>query len=237
MTYKEIQLRDEENREKRIWTAQTDTGDSKRFCTLQICFWPTGEQPRIAIIFRGQGLRISAVEKKTWDPDVDVYFQKNAWADTVFYLEWAERTFEPFVNKGTGKFILFLDYLSAHVDSDFRDAVKALPGLAWFGEPGATDIWKPVDGGYASTLKALIRNELFNWLDDDENMKKRYDEDSHITASEKQILVTHWVGNAYHKLTSSKYHSFRWRMFKKTGCLITADRNEDKKIQIEGLPN
>ena len=26
MTYKEIQLRDEENREKRIWTAQTDTG-------------------------------------------------------------------------------------------------------------------------------------------------------------------------------------------------------------------
>ena len=80
----------------------------------------------------------------------------------MFYLEWAERTFEPFVNKGTGKFILFLDNLSAHVDSDFRDAVKALPGLAWFGEPGATDIWKPVDGGYASTLKALIRNELFN---------------------------------------------------------------------------
>ena len=66
-----------------------------------------------------------------------------------------------------------------------------------------------MDGGYASTLKALIRNELFNWLDDDENMKKWYDEDSHITASEKRILVTHWVGNAYHKLTSSKYHSFR----------------------------
>ena len=154
----------------------------------------------------------------------------------MFYLEWAERTFEPFVNKGTGKFILFLDNLSAHVDSDFRDAVKALPGLAWFGEPGATDIWKPVDGGYASTLKALIRNELFNWLDDDENMKKRYDVDSHITASEKRILVTHWVGNAYHKLTSSKYHSFRWRMFEKTGCLITADGNEDKTFNLRDCP-
>ena len=87
MAQEEIQLRDEENRDKRIWTAQTDTGDSKRFCTLQICFRSTGEQPRIAIILRGQFLRISAVEKKAWCPDVDVYFQKNAWADTVFYLE------------------------------------------------------------------------------------------------------------------------------------------------------
>ena len=147
----------------------------------------------------------------------------------MFSLEWAERTLKPFVNKDTGKFILFLDNLSAHVHSDFRDAVKALHSLAWFCEPGATDIWQAVDGGYASTLKALIRNEFFNWLDDDENMKKWYGEDSHITASEKGILVTHWVGNAYRKLTSSKYDSFRWRMFEKTGCLITADGSEDKK--------
>ena len=78
-------------------------------------------------------------------------------------------------------------------------------------------MWKPVDRGYASTLKALIKNEFFNWLDDDENMKKWYGEDSHITASEKRILATHWVGNAYRKLKSSKYDSFRWRMFEKTG--------------------
>ena len=36
-------------------------------------------------------------------------------------LEWAERTLKPFVNKGTGNFILFLDNLSANVDSDFGD--------------------------------------------------------------------------------------------------------------------
>ena len=163
--------------------------------------------------------------------------KKNASTDTMFSLEWAERTLKPFVNKDTGKFILFLDNLSAHVHSNFRDAVKALRGLAWFGEPGATDMWKPVDRGYASTLKALIKNEFFNWLDDDENMKKWYGEDSHITASEKRILVTHWVGNAYRKLKSSKYDSFRWRMFEKTGWLITEDGNEDEKIQPEGLTN
>ena len=119
----------------------------------------------------------------------------------MFPLEWAERTLKPFVNKDTGKFILVLDNLSAHVLSDFRDALKALCGLAWFGETGATNIWQPVDGGYTSTLKALIRNEFFNWLDGDESVKW-YGEDSLITAREKRIFVTHWVGIAYRKLTS-----------------------------------
>ena len=131
----------------------------------------------------------------------------------MFSLEWVERTLKPFVYKDTRKFILFLDNLSAHVHSNFRDAVKALCGLAWFGKLRATDIWQPADGGYASSLKALISNEFFNWLGDDENTKKWYGEDSHITASEKWIFVTHWVDNVYRKLMSSKYDSFRWRMF------------------------
>ena len=234
MTYEEIHSRAEGNREKRIWTAQPNTGDSKRFCTLQICFRPEGDQPRIAIIFRGLGLRISAVEKAAWDPDVDVYFQKNAWADTTFSIEWAERTLKPFVSD-LDNFILFLDNLTAHVQDRFRETVEELNGLGWFGIPGATDIWQPVDGGYASTLKALIRQKFFNWLDDAENLDKWYGADSHITASEKRILITHWVGKAYRKLTSSRYDSFRWRMFGKTGCLITADASEDGNIQPEGL--
>ena len=116
----------------------------------------------------------------------------------MFSLEWAERTLKPFVNKDTGKFILFLDNLSAHVHSNFWDAVKALRGLTWFGESRATDIWQPVDGGYVSTLKALIRvgflmfslssSKFFNLLDDNENMRKWYGEDSHITASKNQYL-------------------------------------------------
>ena len=41
-------------------------------------------------------------------------------------------------------------------------------GITWFGVPGATDIWQPVDGGYGATLKVLINQQLFDWLDDDE---------------------------------------------------------------------
>ena len=34
---------------------------------------------------------------------------------------------------------------------------------------------------------------------------------------------------------TDEYSQSRWRSFKKTGCLITADESEDSKIQPEGL--
>ena len=43
------------------------TGDSKCFCTLQIYFRPTGEQLRIAIIFRNSSI-------KHWGQQAFLYF-------------------------------------------------------------------------------------------------------------------------------------------------------------------
>ena len=81
-TYKQIDKRSKENRNKEVRTSQPNTGDSKCFCTLNVCFCPTGEQPKLLIIFQGKGKRLCAVEKASWDKDVHVYFQKNVWADT-----------------------------------------------------------------------------------------------------------------------------------------------------------
>ena len=52
---------------KKVWVAQPNPGASKRFCSLNTCFRPEGTQPRLSIIFRGQGLRISNAERKAWD--------------------------------------------------------------------------------------------------------------------------------------------------------------------------
>ena len=235
-TYEKFEKRNKKNRNQKVWAVQPKQGDSKRFCTLNICFRPSGEQPRLAIIFRGKGLRLSAVEKASSDKDVDVFFQPNAWADTEFVVNWAEKTLKPAV-ADVSYFILFLDNLEAHVHESFRKSVSNQKGITWFGVPGATDIWQPVDGGHAATLKALINQQFFDWLDDDENIQKWYGEKSHITASEKRILVTHWAGNAYRKLCDSRYENFRWRLFEKTGCLSTADGSEDAKVSPEGLLN
>ena len=54
----------------------------------------------------------------------------------------------------------------------------------------------------------------------------------------KENLITHWAGNAYCKLISEYYYdNFRCWLFKKTGCLITADDSEDAKLTPEGLLN
>ena len=81
--------------------------------------------------------------------------------------------------------------------------------------PNATDIWQPADGGYASTLNTLINQDFFNWLDDEDNVEKWYGAESHITASEKRILITKWAGNAYHQLNRPSYDKFRWRLFER----------------------
>ena len=50
-------------------------------------------------------------------------------------------------------------------------------------------------------------------------------------------MITHWAGDAYSKLISPEYDAFRWRLFEKTGCLVTADGSDGDKITPEGLPN
>ena len=86
-------------------------------------------------------------------------------------------------------------------------------------------------------MKALVKQEFFKWLDDEENCEEWYGVDSKITASEQRIRISHWCGNAYRKLTSFKYDDFLRRLFTKTGCLITADGREDHLISPEGLPD
>ena len=87
-TYEEIDPGNAENRNKKVWSAQPTSGANKRFCLLNICFSPKGEQPRLLILFRGKDQKISAIEKEGWNRVADIYFQPNAWADTKFCVDW-----------------------------------------------------------------------------------------------------------------------------------------------------
>ena len=75
-TYKQIDMRSKENQNKKVWTSEPNTRDSKCFCTLNVCFRPTGEQPKLPIIFQGKGKRLSAIEKASWDKEVDVFSEE-----------------------------------------------------------------------------------------------------------------------------------------------------------------
>lgn len=75
----------------------------KRQATLQICLracCPEGlKQPRLALIFRGTGARITALEKAQWDQRVDVYFQEKAWFDRKTALAWLAKTWSAHIEE------------------------------------------------------------------------------------------------------------------------------------------
>ncbi|KAK3255531.1 hypothetical protein CYMTET_35291 [Cymbomonas tetramitiformis] len=220
-----------------VWIS-TPNGSSleKRQCTLQVCFVADAEgysQPRLAIIFRGLGVRISAVEKAAWDPRVDVYFQPKAWADRDFCVEWAKRTFAPWAKGVAGEKVLLMDNLDGQLTKEFRDFLKKdADTLPWYFLPQCTDLLQPVDRHVAQMLKLLVAAEQESWLEDDANLDKW--ESGLLTASERRILLTWWSGEALEKLW--KKHSAQ-KAFDGTGSNLTIDLSDLHKVKPQNVSN
>ena len=148
-------------------------------------FWPSGEQPRIGIVFRGKG-RISQDERDAYHEEVDVYFQSCAWVDTDVSLEWLEKTLKKPV-ENLDRFVLICDNLTAQTTDAFKEAVAKLGGVVWYVPPDTTDLTQPVDAGYAQILKVLIKQAQDEWLLDEENMNKWFGFDQKFTAKESKF--------------------------------------------------
>ena len=52
-----------------------------------------------------------------------------------------------------------------------------------------------------------------------------------MKASDKRVLITGWSGQAYRTMMTEEFNSFWYRLFQKTGCLVTADGSDDNKVQ------
>jgi len=103
----------------------------------------SGEQPRkIHIILKAKnGNNIRKKEGHLWDPDVVVYFNDKAWQRGN---TWQSITKDFDLRPGS---ILFLDRFSVHLDEEVIKQLKARGITVWFGPPGTTDYWQPVDCG------------------------------------------------------------------------------------------
>ena len=118
----------------KVWLSIPGSGLDKRQCTLQVCFSPEDNTCRIAIIFRGtrDGYFISDKEKDLYHPDVDVYWQKSAWADTEFSVKWIENTLKKAVETSDTEFLLLCDNLGCQVKEEFKNAIRSLNGIVYY---------------------------------------------------------------------------------------------------------
>lgn len=89
--------------EHNTWISTPGEGLSKRQCPVQISVTPDKQQSRLAIVFRGKGLRIRKDKHKAWHPASDVYFQVNAWVKEEF-----------------SRFVLYADNLTGQESDKFK---------------------------------------------------------------------------------------------------------------------
>ena len=132
---------------------------------------------------------------------------------------------------------MLCDNLEAHQKDDFKESVANKSVLVWFGLPNGTDLWQPVDAGFAQIFKQLIGIEQRDWLECDDNADRWFCHENPFSAKERRVLITWWVGKAWEKLHSDKYDKLRMSCWQKTGCLMTANGDDDALIKPEGLPD
>ena len=147
--------------------------DEKRFATAQVLCRasppregrPRFGQPKLGLIFRGTGMRISDTERRQYHPDVIVRFQPKAWADRPYSIAWAQEDLSDYIiNSGEcdvkQEYLLFHDNLDSQTTPEFRAALRCgeMKGNAHALLAGNTDCIQPVDGGTVIVTLAFTIN-------------------------------------------------------------------------------
>lgn len=231
----------------RVWLAGTKADSGKRFCTLQIIAracngLPSGGprcgQPKLGIIFRGLGLRISDVERQGWHPDVDVRFQPKAWADSAYCEEHAriEMVAATSVARAAGReSVAIYDNLHGQTTVEHEKILleKAkcvrhlLPG-------GVTAEIQLVDDGIGFAVKNQMGHALDDWMSEGNNLDMWTAEGTDFPMWRKRCLITHLAAKAWQKVCQT----FDFvRAATRIGMLMTADGTGDSEIQPQGLPD
>ena len=216
-----------------VWVSQPSSGLDKRQATLQLCIRATGSQTvKPAIVFRGKG-KVSPIELSRYNKRVDVYFQEKGWMDKRINDEWTERTLIPGMIDKRKESVMFADNVYFQTEEEFHEALRTKCNTVVYMLPeNRTHKIQPIDAGVGWLVKKKIGNEMEKWLEVKENLDKWHD---HISAKERRILLTKWLGQAWEEV--KKYKGFLRKSFERTGCLMAIDGSTDNLIRPQGLKN
>ena len=227
---------------KRVWLVGCKQDDGKRFCTLQVAArcsngspdLPRREQPRLSVIFRGTGSRISPEERAAWHPDVWVRFQKKAWADEAVcedyaLVEMAEITAAARL-AGRESVAIFDNLHGQTTETHLRNLARnrckrhLLPS-------NTTDELQLVDAGVGHALKTEMAHLHDDWLSKDGNLEL-WTTATNFPAWRKRVLVTWLAAQAWENVCRRfDFEAAATRL----GMRMTIDGSGDELIQMQGV--
>ena len=127
---------------------------------------------------------------------------------------------------GRKEWVLYCGNLYAQRTNAFVSTVKSLNGQIIYGPRNKSDCWQPFDvGSIGQLIKNIFRMEQEYWMDLTHIRPDGVEElnwqwwERGLTASERRILVTWWLGAAYEKACSAKYKPTFHRAWSIGGCL------------------
>ena len=96
---------------------------------------------------------------------------------------------------------------------------------------GCTSLVQPLDVSFNAPFKRRVESAATQHMQDNLNDYVN----GKITAGERRVLITKWVGGAWEELSKNK--DMVERSFKKCGISVAADGSEDFEIHLEGMEN
>ena len=128
--------------------------------------------------------------------------------------------------------LLTLDNLHGQTTETFKAYMKKeCNSLVWHYPVGCTDALQPIDGGLAALIKVEVGKQLDIWLENGDNLERW--ENNALTVSDRRVLLTKRVATAVDIVDNRP--NYRFRLFEKTGSLMTADGTCNERINLEGL--
>lgn len=229
------------------WMRAPKVDVTKRMCTIQPTFRAEGPQNvKPAIFF---ALKPKIVDKKRfiidvkkpadsrivremsqYDSRVDVYFDPKAYAsgDVCIALlkDFHQQT------KSQGPVILGLDNWGSQATVDYQRTAKKWKVKLVYTPENCTDLCAVTDYGLGATLKKLMVDQYeadFNTRVDYWSGNKNGDKT--ISLSEKRILFTKWLGNAWETMSLHKQSQIT-NAFKGCGMYNSVDGSENHLIKL-----
>ena len=195
--------------------------------TLHLTIRATGEQVALpGVVFRGAGTRITQWEKDHYPPNVRIYWQANAWVDTVA-MDQITDDFLTDVADIEGGVMLGVDNIGAHHDSNIKTKLVAADVFPVFTPTQCKDVISPVDHHVGNWMKEAMAVMYGHELERNLEMW----ENGELTAAERRIYIANWVGTAWTELKTMP--KFIRKSFVSTGWLLAKDGSENHLVKLK----
>ena len=172
----------------------------------------------IDLICRGKGVRITQLEKDSYNPNINVRWQQKAWVDREVMIDIANNFVEFKKEKhGDDSILLICDNLDAHCCKIVLDIFGAANILVWFCVPACTDLVQLIDAGIGRSLRLSVGHCLDKWLSIEGNLEAW---EGGLSAKERRILMTNFLADAMAEILGDEKKNVRIGAFARTGCLI-----------------